>query len=464
MTIQKLGLFSVAIAMCSFTACSSDNGTTPTASGVFPAQGFSGRSLRVEVSGDATKWKDGATISFGDGVTVTMVEVASPTDLFADITIDPAAMVGVRDVTVTSGGTFTLSQAFEVDAATTLTTTGTVAQGSVPFFTITNNDYETPFDSTSVADPLTGAVTFPNLAITAPSGVVAIVEEASPTSITGQLLINVTAGAGGPLTVASGDPAGTPVMSTTDSLAVAARTPVALTASLAQSTLANPYDTDLYTITLGDPNAFVELALPQPASDQSAAPVAFLIDSSGDLNAGFVTGAGVPGIYALLSDLTSETGTFYVIVQDQSGDAGYSYGIAGSSATLTIANEANDTSDNNVAGATAGTALPFEMDNGDLSSLGDVDYIKFTTGVVGQYVHVQTTDPLDATDSVVEVLDGATCTISLGVSSDFDYDEDFTSAALTTTTFCIKVTASPEAFDPSYSGYTARVWLQPFPG
>jgi len=460
-TIDKLGLFTIAVGLSAIAACGSD-GTTPTASGVFPAQGFSGRSLRVEISGDATNWKDGTTVSFGDGVTVNMVEVASPTDLFADITIDPAAMSGMRDVTVTGGGTFKLTQAFEVDAAVTLTTTGLVAQGSVPFFTITNNDYEHPFDSTQASDPLTGAVTFPNLNITGPAGVTVFVESASPSSVGGQLLVNVTAGAGGPLTVASGDPTGTPVMSITDSLAVMQRSPVALTASLQTSTLANPYDTDLYSIDLSDPAAFVEIALPQPASDPSAAPVAFLIDSSGDLNSGFIGGAAVPGIYAVLSDITSETGTFYVIVQDQSGDSGYSYGIAGSSATLTIANEGNDTNDNTVANTTNGGALPYEMDNGVLSSAGDVDYIKFTTGVVGQYVHVTTTDPADSTDTLVEVLDGATCTTSLGVSSDLDFDEDFTSAALTTTTFCVKITASP--FGLTSNDYTARVWLQPFPG
>ena len=36
-------------------ACGTD-GTTPTASGVFPAEGFTGRSLRADISGDAPTW------------------------------------------------------------------------------------------------------------------------------------------------------------------------------------------------------------------------------------------------------------------------------------------------------------------------------------------------------------------------------------------------------------------------
>src|SRR5262249_12580732 len=77
---------------CSALGC----GTAPSPGGGSPAEGFTGRKLRVEISGDATDWKDGATVDFGAGVTVASVTVASPTDLFADITIDPAATVGAR--------------------------------------------------------------------------------------------------------------------------------------------------------------------------------------------------------------------------------------------------------------------------------------------------------------------------------------------------------------------------------
>lgn len=454
--MNKLGYLAIVIGLAA-AACGSDS-TTPTASGVFPANGFAGRTItHVEISGDATNWADGATVDFGAGVTAANVTVASPTDLFADLTIDPAATPGLNDVTVTSGGTFTLKQAFEIDLPTTVTTIGLLAQGSVPFFTITNHDVENLFDTTSSTDPLSGAVTFTNLAVTAPDGVTALVEGATPTTITGQLLVNVTAGAGGALTIASGDPTGTPIMSTTDSLTIMARTPVALTSTAANGTLAMPYDTGLYTFSAASAPDLLQLALPQP-SDANAAPVAFLIDSSGDLNNGFVTGAGVPG----LSTALETAGTYYVIVQDQSGDAGYSFSISADNTAFTTGPEANDGTDGTPAGATAGTALPFDMTGATLSSSADVDYIKFTTGVVGKVVHVQTVSPNDSTDSVVEVLDGAACTTSLGgPSDDSDFDENWVSTALTTTTFCVKVTAS-SFFDAegSTADYEALVWLE----
>jgi hypothetical protein len=103
-------------------ACANNNSVTPTANGVNPSQSFTGREIRVEVSGDATSWKDGATVSFGDGITVKSVSVASPTDLFADITVADTAALGMRDVVVTSGGTFTLKQAFLLVSPITVTT------------------------------------------------------------------------------------------------------------------------------------------------------------------------------------------------------------------------------------------------------------------------------------------------------------------------------------------------------
>ncbi|HSN28199.1 MAG TPA: hypothetical protein VLT45_18060, partial [Kofleriaceae bacterium] len=165
-------------------ACGTD-GTTPTASGVFPAEGFTGRSLRVEISGDATTWKDGATVDFGTGITVNSVDVASPTDLFADITIDPAATVGKNDVTVTNNGKkFTLAKAFELVSPTPITWSGDVAQGGVPFFTIENLDFAHQFDATQ--DPNTNE--YLNTQVTGPAGTRAVVTSVTAFEIQGQML------------------------------------------------------------------------------------------------------------------------------------------------------------------------------------------------------------------------------------------------------------------------------------
>src|SRR5258708_33114102 len=125
--------------------------TSPSASGVFPADGFTGRTLRIEISGDATDWKDGATVNFGDGVTVSSVAVASPTDMFAEIAIDGAAAPGLRDVTVSSNGSFTLKQAFELKSPIDIKFVGNIDQGGFPAYTITSHDFDNPFDGTTDA-------------------------------------------------------------------------------------------------------------------------------------------------------------------------------------------------------------------------------------------------------------------------------------------------------------------------
>src|ERR1044071_5578542 len=86
-------------------------------SGVFPSSAFLGRKLRVEVSGDNTSWKPGTSVDFGAGITVQNVAVASPTTLFADITVLDNAAPGLRDVTVDKK---VLKEAFQLESAITL--------------------------------------------------------------------------------------------------------------------------------------------------------------------------------------------------------------------------------------------------------------------------------------------------------------------------------------------------------
>ncbi len=159
---------------------------------MFPSSAFAGLSLRVEVTGDATDWTSTTTVDFGSGVTVNGVTVASPDDLFADITIDGSAPAGLNDVTITdtggSDGTLTLTQAFEIDSPVALTVTGDQTQGGLPFITINNNDLLHPFDATTDANGnfvntgfmLGTGINIGGLAITA-------------TQITGQLFIDLDA-------------------------------------------------------------------------------------------------------------------------------------------------------------------------------------------------------------------------------------------------------------------------------
>jgi hypothetical protein len=236
--MRMLLRITVVLAVMTFIGCGGNNTTssgpdattiTPTASGVFPANGFAGRTLRVEVTGDDTKWSASTTVSFGAGVAVNDVTVASPTDLFADITIADTAAVGKNDLTVTdAGGMFTLSKAFEIDLPSVVSFQGTTAQGAIATFTITDHDVANPFDTTSVLDPNTFTTTFPNIAITAPSGVAFLVQNVSDFQISGVATLDIDATPGN-VTVASG-PTASVTSFPTGNLAVATRTATALTA------------------------------------------------------------------------------------------------------------------------------------------------------------------------------------------------------------------------------------------
>ena len=73
--MKNLGYFLVAVTVI---GCGSDDAGPGDAAGVFPDNGFIGRTLRVEISGDTTTWDQSASVSFGAGVTTKNVELVSP--------------------------------------------------------------------------------------------------------------------------------------------------------------------------------------------------------------------------------------------------------------------------------------------------------------------------------------------------------------------------------------------------
>ena len=91
-TASGVGLFSVlAAAPASITSVS-------------PTSGAQGRTLNVSITGADTHFADGTSaVSFGAGITINSVSVSSATALTANITIDPSATLGARDVTVSTG-------------------------------------------------------------------------------------------------------------------------------------------------------------------------------------------------------------------------------------------------------------------------------------------------------------------------------------------------------------------------
>lgn len=353
-------------------------GTDPSASGVFPAEGLVGRPVHVEISGDATSWGDGATVSFGDGITVGSVTVASPTDVFADITIADTAAAGLRDVTVSSNGSFTLKQAFDIELPVELTFTGNIDQGGFPAFTIKNRDFTSPFDSNTVA-------------IGGPNGTSFQVQNSSEFLITGFVSIDVGA-TPGPVTVTSDADA-----YVAGTMAVGARTATALTSGTPVSgMLANANDSQLYSISSTGASQLLHTSF--AVSDANANPVAQILGSSGSWSP-----MPVGSNFAQVS-----TGQYYLVVFDGGTESGYTYQIDASLDTITSAAEGNDTANDAPGGALpAGPAPAFKQTGGSLSSIDDSDYIAFTvdSGHANKHLHILTNIGTDtSTDTAVDVV------------------------------------------------------------
>ncbi len=438
-------------------ACGGDS-TTPTASGVFPAEGFTGRQLRVEISGDATTWKDGATVDFGTGVTVNSVDVASPTDLFANITIDPMAAPGKNDVTVTSGSKkYTLAKAFELVSPIAVTFSGDVAQFGVPNFTISNLDFESPFDITQ--DQATGA--YPNLVITSPSGTEFIISAATQYQLSGQVFIDGN-GMSGPVSLVSGPQGGTTnVTSVGSAMTVMPRTPTPFSGS-ATGNFAAVGDSAVYGVTASG-NSLLHYKL--TASDQNASPASAILGAGGTWRNDFI-GAG----YALLS------GSATIVVVNLGG-MGYTYTLTGAVEAVTSAAEGTDATNGTLAGALVATALPFEQTGGKMTSTTDQDWIKVTVDAAhaNKSLHVVTNQGTDvSTDTAVEVtncqtggakvsytngvVDGSLCGI-FGCAPGDNLGEDALSSPLAAGTYCVEISAGA-AWASADQNYTAVIWFE----
>jgi hypothetical protein len=457
--MRRLGL----VAFVVLTACGGDDGTTPTASGVFPAEGFIGRQLRVEVSGDATNWSDSTTVSFGSDVTVGTVTVASPTDLFADITIKDTAAAGLADVTVTDGGsTFALAQAFSLKTPIDVSVVGTLAQGSVAFLSIKGHDFDTPFDATTDADG-----NFVNTSISGPDGVTFQLSSVADYDIEAVALIDVDAGASGALSVTSG-PTEAQVVSPFGDITIAARTAGTVTSGTpATGTLHDATGTELFQFT---PGAGPAAVIASSATDNgNANPQLIVLPGSGHFSDGFLlfptTDLFGDVIRAGFGQIEATTSPMYAIYFDNSGLSGYQFSINASSVTLTSANEVATANDTAAQAQVFANSSPL-LAAATLTDDTDVDFFTFTVTAndVGKRVRVITNgDPL--TDALVEVLGGTTAANAVtlgGPSDDLDFQEDWTSDVIPagTTKIFVKVSASQAGFfDPAHNTYEAAAFL-----
>ncbi|MDX2091093.1 MAG: hypothetical protein SFX73_24750 [Kofleriaceae bacterium] len=440
-------------ALAGITACGNEN--DPSVSGVYPTAGFIGRTLRVQVSGDATHWTSSTTLDFGPGITVDSIALASETALFAEITIDDTVAPGLRDVVVKGEETLTLKNAFELESPVSANFLGTVAQGSVVQFTIINHDFDTPFDTTTTGDGFFTPIVYTNLELTPPPGVFMQIGEASPYSITGRMLINVEASPG-PFVIESGAAGGLiTTFASGENIDVQPRTAMPLTnGTRVDGQITNPYDSFLYEFTSsGSPG----LALLRTATDDpNGVPGVAVLPESGSFDELIDYASSV----AVVADQPQK---LYAIVIDLDGFAGYPFSLHPSTFMLNTAPEAasNDTVQNAQV-----VTLPAQVTNASLSSDADEDWFKFTATAAdaGKHLHVITTPGDQRCDPVVELFTGTNAGTAFGEpSSDADYHEDLVSTGTITAgnTYWVKVTWSPEStWGMANDSYNTAIFLE----
>jgi hypothetical protein len=421
-------------------------------SGVFPSEGFLGRTMRVQISGDNTAWNDGVTVDFGPNVTVNSVAAASPTTLFAEIQIGDDAAPGLRDVVINDGSNLALHNAFSLTSPIKVEMTGTLAQGSLASFMVRNLDFANPFDDTCTQGSLFGCNEYGNIAVEGPPGTLAQVDSVAPYTLSGTLLLDIDA-MPGPLSVMSG--AGDTVITSPlgASLEVAARTAVMLN-GMTTATIASPYETHLYEV-----QAAADTLQRFSATSGGTAPGMYVLGESGSFQ-DYLGGGAKPAI------LQGTASNLYVIAADGSGESGFSYTIRHLPLTLMKVAEADVAGANNTLAKAENVAVGTnagQVTGAKLTDATDVDWYKFTVPANSAMKHVRVmttggTDPY--TDTAVEIHSDTMGTI-IG-EADKGYGENVTSTMPVgaATTIYVKVFTDPQYFDPAHGDYLATIWLE----
>jgi hypothetical protein len=418
----------------------------------------------VTISGYATSWTDKTTLDFGAGITVANIHAASPTALVADITIDKTAALGPRDVVINDATKETYSQGFTIAPPALLTLQGTLSQGSILYANVELQDQSTPFDTTGTQDPLSGAITYTNLAFAVPNGVTASVNTATTNNLQIFLTVDVDATVGAAdLDLLSG-PAG----DTTDAefpvpggFTVTAQTATALGAAPAAGNVKSAYDSGLYSYT---PSASLSIVDITASSSVTGANAGFaLLPKSGHFAdyLGFFQAASGTGTSATTTLLPSSADIYYAVYWDNSGAVGaYTLGATG---TAPAATKATTATDGSKGGAIVATALPFVLTAGDFTTGTSADWVQVNTGAgdAGKVIHVQTFgDPLTDLSINIVTMNGTT-SIGGDVGNEPGGPDDVTSSAVTaSTTYYVIFAAGTFAFDPADGTYEGLIRVQ----
>jgi hypothetical protein len=159
----------------------------PTVLSVTPSAVATGTTTDVTISGGLTHFGATSTAAFGPGVTVNSLTASSPTSAVANVTVDPGAAIGFRDVTVATGGELADAVApgpFLVVAPTpavprlTSASPGSAARGATVDVTLTgaNTAFE---DGTSVASVSGAGVRVLSTTVSSPTSAVARISVAA---------------------------------------------------------------------------------------------------------------------------------------------------------------------------------------------------------------------------------------------------------------------------------------------
>ncbi|MBA2543444.1 MAG: PPC domain-containing protein [Deltaproteobacteria bacterium] len=358
----------------SFLACALSlvvgcGGEEESASGLFPASGFVGRSLRVEVNGDNTSFDSGTAVSFGPGVTVNEVAISSPTVLFANVTIGDDATAGLNDVTVTNDGdTLTMAAAFELRNPVAITTIGTPAQGGKVSLVIENLDLENLFDSS--VDPQTGLF---NTTATSGAGTTLVINDVTEFEIAATAFFDVDAAPTSVAVISDGltSPGGT--------LEVEARTAVPIVSGTpATGTLDG---SALFEITATEAAI---LAATIGTSEADVTPTFDILPASGRwADAGFTH-------FATDNTKVAAGDKLYYVVSDADGLDGYAFQLAVDEISIDGVTPVAEAEPNNNDNAAQTVAGPLALLGSTLADDTDLDFYEITL-TTGQTLTVRTT-------------------------------------------------------------------------
>jgi hypothetical protein len=413
----------------------------PALNGVNPPSGFKSRTIEVQVSGDATEFTSEATVTFGAGITVDSVTVASPSLLIATITIAGDAALGARDVIVTDGAnTTSLLQAFEVRNPIDVFVAGPAQQGGFVQVLLINRDTDNPWLGDVVVTAGTG-VNFNVPLLADPPTIV------NPFQIVGTAFFDVDA-VTGPVTVE--DTLLDTVTTTGADLVVTPRTPIALQPVTSKGQPAG----QTATVTLNDSTALL--------SFQTSGLVLADVFVPGKGEGGFpamifLQGGKWSDIRTLNSSTIDEfggvdpvpvVGTGFVVVLDVfefifgTDDPPYDFQLDVDDQFFPLPNvtQIAEVEPNNAPGATATNVGAVHLVTGvidaDLDNNNDLDDDVFkVTLTTGQGIRVQTTTGKTlVTDTVISILVESTVTpgtfVEVDSSGDFFNGEGITTGPL----------------------------------